>query len=356
MGFTNEDRILIKNLHLLKGFGAKRLVREFPCKGWTLGGIKALLRKIRSTGSTDRQPGSGRKRSARTTENVEKVEDLVLSQEDKPKTHQSVRQIARATGIHRSSVVRIIHNDLRLRCLKRRRAQLLTEANRLARLARCKELLKRYQEHTIDMIWFSDEKVFTIEPPFNSQNDRLYVPSGTKKKNIAPNRLLRCRSTFSKSLMVSVAVSKMGVTGLIFVDPGVKVNGQYYRDILLSQQMLPAIKSVAGDSFIFQQDSAPAHRARETIQLLQHETPDFIVPDLWPPNSPDLNPIDYTIWGIMQQRVYETRVHNIDELKQRLLDVWSGLQQNIVDLAVSEWRKRLRACVRAEGRHFEHLL
>ena len=60
------------------------------------------------------------------------------------------------------------------------------------------------------------------------------------------------------------------------MDSGAKVNGQYYRDILLSQQMLPAIKSVVGDMFIFQQDSAPAHRASETIQLLQRDTPDFI--------------------------------------------------------------------------------
>jgi len=42
---------------------------------------------------------------------------------------------------------------------------------------------------------------------------------------------------------------------------------------------------------IFQQDSAPAHRARETIKLLQRETHAFISPDLWPPNSSDLNPI-----------------------------------------------------------------
>jgi len=71
--------------------------------------------------------------------------------------------------------------------------------------------------------------------------------------------------------MVSVAVSKMDVTELMFVDPGVKVNGQYYRNVLLSQQMIPAIKQVAGDTFFFQQDSAPAHRARDTIQLLQRE-------------------------------------------------------------------------------------
>jgi len=42
--------------------------------------------------------------------------------------------------------------------------------------------------------------------------------------------------------MVSVAVSQMGMTELIFVDPGMKVNGQYYRGVLLSQQMLPVIK------------------------------------------------------------------------------------------------------------------
>ena len=45
--------------------------------------------------------------------------------------------------------------------------------------------------------------------------------------------------------MVSVAVSQVGMTELIFVNPVVKVNGQYYCDVLLSQQMIPAIKRVA---------------------------------------------------------------------------------------------------------------
>ena len=47
------------------------------------------------------------------------------------------------------------------------------------------------------------------------------------------------------SVMVSVAVSQVGMTELIFVNPGVKVKGQYYCNVLLSQQMLPAIKRVA---------------------------------------------------------------------------------------------------------------
>jgi len=60
----------------------------------------------------------------------------------------------------------------------------------------------------------------------------------------------------------------MNMTKLIFIDPGTKVNGQYYRDALLSQMLL-AIKHVADDTFVFQQDNASSHHAKNTIKLLQ---------------------------------------------------------------------------------------
>ena len=96
--------------------------------------------------------------------------------------------------------------------------------------------------------------------------------------------------------------------------------------------------------------------AFETLQLLRRETPDLISPDLWPPNSPDLNPVDYEIWAVMQRRVYKTKIHTINELKQRLIEVWCGFEQSTVELAIEQWRGRLRACVRAKGGHFEHSL
>ena len=176
------------------------------------------------------------------------------------------------------------------------------------------------------------------------------------KRDISTDRLLRTRPTFSKSVMVSVAVSKLGCTQLIFVEPGVKVDGAYYRDVLLSHQMLPAIRHLAGDAFVFQQDSAPAHRAHATVEYLRQATPEFISPDLWPPNSPDLNPVDYKIWGCVQERVYQKPIRDVDQLKQRLVEVWSDMQQTVIDVAIGEWRKRLRACIRAKGHHFEHLL
>jgi hypothetical protein len=356
MVFSKEDKALIKNLYLIKGYGSKRLLEEFPTKNWTLGGLEYLLKKLRQTGTTDRRQGGGRPKSARTEQNVSAVEELVLSQEDKPQTHQSTRQISRLTGVPQSSVVRIIHQDLHLKCLKKRRAQELTDANRLQRLTRAKGLLATYSANDVNFIWFTDEKVFTLATPKNPQNDRVYVPAAVKKRDVAAERLLRTRTTFSKSVMVSVGVSKLGCTHLIFVDPGVKIDGAYYRDVLLTHELLPVMREISGEFFIFQQDSAPAHRARDTVKLLERETPGFISPDMWPPNSPDLNPVDYRIWGVMQQRVYQMKIHSVDELKQRLVDVWRGIEQNVVDSAIDEWRKRLTSCVRARGGHIEHML
>jgi len=75
---------------------------------------------------------------------------------------------------------------------------------------------------------------------------------------------------------------------------------------------------------MFQQDSATAHRARKTIKLLQRETPAFISPDLWPPNSPDLSPVNYKICGVRQDRVYQKKVKDVNELRERLVEVCMG--------------------------------
>ena len=95
-------------------------------------------------------------------------------------------------------------------------------------------------------------KVFTVAPPVNLQNHHVYLPCRTKKHDIAADCLLCTRPTFSKFVMVSVVVSKLGCTELTFVELGVKVDGAYYRDVLLSHQMLSAIQHLAGDVFVFQ--------------------------------------------------------------------------------------------------------
>jgi inhibitor of nuclear factor kappa-B kinase subunit alpha len=262
-------------MRIAKGYGAKRMLKEFPNKNWSLAGVKRLLKNITATGSSARKT---RPVTKRTPDIIAAVDELIMSQESQPGTHRTLTEIAREIEVSRYTVHQIVHKDLKLKCLKKKRAQELTESNKLARLVRAKQLLRHYPQSKVDFIWFTDEKMFTVATPKNPQNDRLYVPIVTRKKQIPAARLLQTRTTFTKSVMVSVAVSALGATELIFIDPGVKINGAYYRDVLLSQHLLPAIKAVSGEFFVFQQDSAPAHRAYETVEMLRQNTPEFIPP------------------------------------------------------------------------------
>ena len=76
-----------------------------------------------------------------------------------------------------------------------------------------------------------------------------------------------------------------------------------------------------------------------------------ISPEQCPLNSPDFNPVDYKIWATTQQCVYRTKVRNVDKLRQRLLNVWSSIEQDVIDASVDQWPVRLKAC--SGGRHFE---
>jgi len=103
--------------------------------------------------------------------------------------------------------------------------------------------------------------------------------------------------------MVNVAVSSLGCTSIHF-KPWVKINGNW--NTVLHQILLPDIRYISGDTFVFQQDSTLAHSARTTVEFLARETPEFIPSELWVQNSLDFNLVDYSVWGILQERVYHT--------------------------------------------------
>jgi len=62
------------------------------------------------------------------------------------------------------------------------------------------------------------------------------------------------------------------------------------------------------------------------------------------------------MWGILQERVYRSRIHDVKELKERLLMEWRLLDYTIITEAIAQWRSSLNACVRVNGEHFEHKL
>ena len=66
-------------------------------------------------------------------------------------------------------------------------------------------------------------------------------------------------------------------------------------------------------------DSAAGRRAGahgSEHHRVRHQNITFIEPDMWPPNSPDLNPVDYAIWGALQERVYHgKKFENVEQFE-----------------------------------------
>ena len=88
-------------------------------------------------------------------------------------------------------------------------------------------------------------------------------------------------------------------TEIHFIQVGVKVNGAYYRDSLLAKKLMQDIFRISHDVVLFFN--------RKVHWRIEHETPERNVPDfipqtLWPPNSPDLNPVNYSIWSVLQEK------------------------------------------------------
>jgi transposase len=200
-----EDKMRIQTLHE-QGMGAKAIRSTYPNKKWSLTTVKRLCQKVDETGSAvERKRGSGRPKSARTRENVARIEELICSQEDQPGTSKSVRQISREVGISRRSVTRIAKLDLRLSVFKRTPVQVINEATRLKRMERSRALLQRLPFNKIKHVFFTDEKIFYLNPPVNSQNNRVW--SAGRKRRIDPQRLLVQRAKFSPHVMVSAGIS-----------------------------------------------------------------------------------------------------------------------------------------------------
>ena len=104
---SSEDKMRIQTLRE-QGLGAKAIKAVYPLKSWKLATLKTICRRFDARGSAvERKAGSGRPKSARTVDNIAKVEDLICSQESEPGTSKSTRQVASKVGISEASVRRI---------------------------------------------------------------------------------------------------------------------------------------------------------------------------------------------------------------------------------------------------------
>ena len=246
--------------------------------------VRRAIKRHQDTGSNEDRLRSGRPNTSNTAVNRRKINRRITRNPS-----WSTRKLANTVGISLRSVQRILNNNLQLKSYKLHEAQLLTDSMKATRLERCKSLKRRFASNRHRSILFSDEKLFTIEQAHNHQNDRIWSQQSPCKKQKVVSR-----SQKPKSVMVWSGITHVGKTPLVFIDEGVKINQDIYQT-MLENELLPWTQNHFSNAWTFQQDSAPAHKSHLTQEWIRVNFPDFISWKEWPPYSPDLNPMDYSI-------------------------------------------------------------
>ncbi|KAI8429942.1 hypothetical protein MSG28_000408 [Choristoneura fumiferana] len=293
------------------------------------------------------------------------------------------RDIAKGVAVR---VNRILKYDLKVKAYSRRKVHFLNDRLRKLRRERCPVLLKRQDAKKI---LFTDEKIFTVEEKFHRQNNKLQhemsgVPIigecdgmvGVSYEGVTPLHLPTRREGESKKL------SKQDAKKILFTDEKIftveekfhrqnnKVYAKSSKDVPASARNVwrthhPAsvmvwwgvsYEGVTPLHFCQQgvkQDSAPAHKAKTTQAWLRENLPDFIAVEEWPPSSPDLNPLDYSLWTELELRACQKSHPNLDSLKRALIREAKQSPLEKIRAAIEDWRERLRACIKNRGGHFD---
>jgi len=102
------------------------------------------------------------------------------------------------------------------------------------------------------------------------------------------------------------------------------------------------------------------HRAKAIQNFLRDNTPDFISSQKWTPHSPDLNPLYYSVWDILQGFFYEGRREpfaNLKDLQNLIRDKWHDVDDQTVRKAIGllQWKGRLRDVGEQNGGPIQHI-
>jgi hypothetical protein len=79
----------------------------------------------------------------------------------------------------------------------------------------------------------------------------------------------------------------------------------------------------------------------------------FISAEDWPSGSPDLKPRDYKLWAVLEDLACQILHNNLDSLKRFLVKTTAEIPLETVRAAIAEWAESLKACIEAEGGHFQ---
>ena len=152
--------------------------------------------------------------------------------------------------------------------------------------------------------------------------------------------------------MVWAVITSTSKSLHMFIDQEVKINQECQNKILIST-LAPWAARVFGKTYwTFRQDSTPSHGAQKTQDWIRSHVPDFISRQGWPSYSPDLNPIDYSVWSISESEACAKRDTSLASLKQTLTKAWADLPLTTSRSDYEPASKQTAAILRLKYGHF----
>lgn len=173
---------------------------------------------------------------------------------------------------------------------------------------------------------------------------------------------------YPENVMVWAGILNDTIIGPFFFERN--VTGETYSE-MLTDHILPELHRKGFDSMdvCYQHDApphitaAPPHITAEVRQILDENFMSWIgrgtgdgnwLP--WPPRSPDLNMLDFFLWGVLQHRVNLEEHRTIESVERTLLREAGAITHETMEKVHFNLKKRLHKCIEVDGALFEYLL
>ena len=125
---------------------------------------------------------------------------------------------------------------------------------------------------------------------------------------------------------------------------------------MLNESVFPWVqKTIANEGITFQQDGATSHTARLVQNWCKNNFKSFWHKELWPPCSPGLNPMDFGIWTILEQKACSVTHTSVTALTEKLKKCWVEIDSETVRATCDQVVPRSRRVIKEKGGYIELL-
>ncbi|CAF3402410.1 unnamed protein product [Rotaria socialis] len=186
--------------------------------------------------------------------------------------------------------------------------------------------------------------MFDIDRVYNTQNDRVWA---VDRADADKNGGTQQKRKFPQKVMVWLGACSKGLTPLVILDEETVDHTVYIEKVL--PVALKYGNQFFGSDWVFQQDGAKPHSHHLSQKWCRDNFPTFIEKDRWPPNSPDLNPLDYSIWDQLVNNINWNKVYSKTTLIMELKLSVKKISESVVFESCACWTNRLYRLYQNDG-------